>query len=1514
MGLPVQAPTLRILSPSSALAGDEDFTLRVRGDGFTQSSVVQWDGTELSTQFVNDTLLQSTVPAARVATAGTSQVTVLSSSGGAESAPDTFCVAPAPSGSRFVWPVDCAGDPTQPYAYFGYIPGKFHTGLDLTQSTSGPYGYTAPVRAAWPGWVVKIYGLGQNVVPVENNLRRWDPFTDDYRWEAAQIYEGNPNGNDRSNHGLGISVIIYHPDLQLYTLYGHLDAVIEGLQPDSWVEAGDVIGRMGNSYQQFLRWCPKEDQPQRACEGDARITVDDEGFKPHLHFEVKDRGVLSAQTTDHGEMLDWGYTKGSESDSMPGHPNWFGFHNPRIFLDFNVQKLSIPVPVQILPVEPLSTSLNVRDYPGTSDSRVITGISRRPDDARPAFVAVRSIGSEWYQIYLPNNGVVDEPGPREGWSASGWIAGSFDGTQYSEENPALPQFVVTRDSVRVREDANSASQTLVFVYGENPLDPQRFVPFESKSDGTKLWHRVYLPDKSSKADGWISSSDGEVIGETMPDLTVSADVDVSYTAAASNVPIAVTVHRSAGVLTQGTHVTARLYWSTNTAWEPAVDLELWESDADPPDFPNTVLNDQGSRTVTATINVPALEEGAYYLLAIVDPTEFHPESNEQNNVAVYPVTLTSGPSTATQLAFTAQPGDVLAPRNVFPTGFRIWPAVEVEVQDAEGNPVPSYGTSICLELGTNPAGGTLSGGGCVVPVDGVAAYPNLVIDERGVGYSLVATSGSLATAESDPFNITEPGDLDLDDLVDQIDLDLLLASWSDTSHPPADINKDGTVDVVDLSILLSHWSAPSVTTDSATAITSSTATLFGTVNPNGDATDAWFEWGVDPGLEIFNSSSVQAVGSGTSDQDVSAGLTDLTSNRTYYFRVRAVSGGGLARGEIRSFTTGPGGDEGGPITVGDTIYGSIEPTGDIDEFTFSGTAGQEVAAFLQTLSGGYFDNLRLCLVADAGTYDELEVGCVSSNGDDTSLWGQGTGLLELPRSTTYTARVQGIYGDTGPYRFQVYPIDRAPEVRAQALVLNDTIEGESIEPLGDIDEFTFAGTEGQEVAAFLQTLTGGYLNDLRVCLLADAGTFDELQLGCAGSNGDDLSLWGQSTGRFALPRTTTYTVRVMGGQSAYDWGPYRVMAYLVDRAPEARAQALVLNDTIDGESIGPPGDIDEFTFAGTAGQEVAAFLRTLTGGYLNDLRVCLLADAGTFDELQLGCASSNGDDLTLWGQSTGRFALPRTTTYTVRVMGGQSASDWGPYRVMAYLVDRPPEVRAQALVLNDTIDGESIEPPGDIDEFTFAGTEGQEVAAFLRTLTGGYLNDLRLCLLADAGTFDELQLGCASSNGDDLSLWGQSTGRFTLPRTTTYTVRVMGGQSASDWGPYRLMGYLVNRAPEDVDESVAVGDTIAGESIEPPGDIDEFTFSGTTGEVIEVFFQALSGGYFERLELNLLANAGTASEQRLGSRVISDGADTSLEGQSTGQVTLPHTGTFTVRVVGLDSRWGVGAYRFHVRQ
>src|SRR5439155_11224325 len=124
----------------------------------------------------------------------------------------------------------------------------------------------------------------------------------------------------------------------------------------------------------------------------------------------------------------------------------------------------------------------------------------------------------------------------------------------------------------------------------------------------------------------------------LPELTVTGSVASTYVSGQTNVAIPVTVTRTGGSLTQGTYVTARLYWSSDAAWD-ASDTQLWESNGSTPDFPNTVLNSVGSKTVTATVNIPSAAVGSYYVLAVVDPTNFHPESDETNNVTAYAVSV-----------------------------------------------------------------------------------------------------------------------------------------------------------------------------------------------------------------------------------------------------------------------------------------------------------------------------------------------------------------------------------------------------------------------------------------------------------------------------------------------------------------------------------------------------------------------------------------------------------------------------------------------------------------------------------------------------------------------------------------------------------------------------------------------------------------------------------------------------------------------------------------------------------
>lgn len=124
----------------------------------------------------------------------------------------------------------------------------------------------------------------------------------------------------------------------------------------------------------------------------------------------------------------------------------------------------------------------------------------------------------------------------------------------------------------------------------------------------------------------------------LPDLTASATVASTYTAGQTGAQVQFTVNRSGGPLTRGTYVTSRLYWSTDSQWN-AGDQQLWESNGSTPDFPNAVLNGSGSKTVVPTFNIPQAGAGTYYILAMADADSYHPESNENNNVTPYAVTL-----------------------------------------------------------------------------------------------------------------------------------------------------------------------------------------------------------------------------------------------------------------------------------------------------------------------------------------------------------------------------------------------------------------------------------------------------------------------------------------------------------------------------------------------------------------------------------------------------------------------------------------------------------------------------------------------------------------------------------------------------------------------------------------------------------------------------------------------------------------------------------------------------------
>src|SRR5437773_1895672 len=110
-------------------------------------------------------------------------------------------------------------------------------------------------------------------------------------------------------------------------------------------------------------------------------------------------------------------------------------------------------------------------------------------------------------------------------------------------------------------------------------------------------------------------------------------------------------------------------------------------------------------------------------------------------------TQPTGVGPAAKVVFTVQPSNAAA-------GAVNTPAVQVAVQDAQGNTVTTATTSITLAIGTNPASGTLAGTKTVAAASGVATFSTLSLNIVGSGYTLTATATGLTSATSSAFNIS----------------------------------------------------------------------------------------------------------------------------------------------------------------------------------------------------------------------------------------------------------------------------------------------------------------------------------------------------------------------------------------------------------------------------------------------------------------------------------------------------------------------------------------------------------------------------------------------------------------------------------------------------------------------------------------------------------------------------------------------------------------------------------------
>jgi hypothetical protein len=99
--------------------------------------------------------------------------------------------------------------------------------------------------------------------------------------------------------------------------------------------------------------------------------------------------------------------------------------------------------------------------------------------------------------------------------------------------------------------------------------------------------------------------------------------------------------------------------------------------------------------------------------------------------------------------------------------------------------------------------------------------------------------------------------------------------------------------------------SPTVATAAASGINLNSATLNGTIDPNGASStypvSYYFDWGLT--AAYGNVTSTQTI-TGSGSQGVSAGISGLTGSTTYHFRLHASTAEGTFLGSDLTFTSG----------------------------------------------------------------------------------------------------------------------------------------------------------------------------------------------------------------------------------------------------------------------------------------------------------------------------------------------------------------------------------------------------------------------------------------------------------------------------------------------------------------------------------------------------------------------------------------------------------------------------------
>ena len=227
--------------------------------------------------------------------------------------------------------------------------------------------------------------------------------------------------------------------------------------------------------------------------------------------------------------------------------------------------------------------------------------------------------------------------------------------------------------------------------------------------------------------------------------------------------------------------------------------------------------------------------------------------------------------------------------------------------------------------------------------------------------------------------------------------------------------------------LFTTASPPVAVTSPAAGVGPTTATLGGTVNPNGQATSWYIEYGTSTSYGTKKPTPAADAGSGTTSKAVSTAVSGLTAGKTYHFRLVASSSAGTVLGADASFVTAepPAVTTSAASSVGSTsarLNGRVDPNGRPTTYLFevgtttaygtktssssagSGSSSTSVSKTVNGLAPGTTYHFRLVAMSDAGTV----------NGADQAFTTQSAPTVTTGQATNVGPNVATLGGSVNP--------------------------------------------------------------------------------------------------------------------------------------------------------------------------------------------------------------------------------------------------------------------------------------------------------------------------------------------------------------------------------------------------------------------------------------------------------------------------------------------------------------------